>query len=93
VLLERGQKLEDLEDKATFLGKMSQQFHKGARSARRFQMWQQAKFGMATGTAVTVGVAAVSVPPLVAAMGPAGWAVGGSLAVGAGTAVGVKMGR
>mmetsp|Transcript_20411 Transcript_20411/g.51946 ORF Transcript_20411/g.51946 Transcript_20411/m.51946 type:complete len:251 (+) Transcript_20411:112-864(+) len=93
MLLERGQKLEDLEDKATFLGKMSQQFHKGARSARRFQMWQQAKFGMATGTAVTVGVAAVSVPPLVAAMGPAGWAVGGSLAVGAGTAVGVKMGR
>jgi len=93
LLLERGQKLDELEEKATFLGKMSQQFHKGARSARRFQMWQQAKFGMATGTAVTVGVAAVSVPPLVAVMGPAGWAVGGTVAVGAGAAVGVKMAR
>jgi len=93
LLLERGQKIEELEEKATFLGNMSRQFHKGARSARRFQMWQQAKFGMATGTAVTVGVAAVSVPPLVAVMGPAGWAVGGTVAVGAGAAVGVKMGR
>lgn len=93
MLLERGQKLDELEEKATFLGKMSQQFHKGARATRRFQMWQQAKFGMATGTAVTVGVAAVSVPPLVAVMGPAGWAVGGTAAVGAGVAVGVKMGR
>jgi len=93
LLLERGQKIEDLEEKATFLGNMSKQFHKGARSARRFQMWQQAKFGMATGTAVTVGVAAVSVPPLVAVMGPAGWAVGGTLAIGSGAAVGVKMGR
>jgi len=93
LLLDRGQKLEELEEKATFLGKMSQQFHKGARATRRFQMWQQAKFGMATGTAVTIGVGVVTVPPLVAAMGPAGWAVGGSMAVGAGVATGVKMGR
>ena len=93
LLLDRGQKLDELEEKATYLGKMSQQFHRGARAARRFQMWQQAKFGMATGTAVTVGVAVVTVPPLVAVMGPAGWAVGGTVAVGAGVATGVSMSR
>ena len=59
----------------------------------RFQMWQQAKFGMASGTAVTVAVGAVTVPPLVAVMGPGGWAVGGITAVGAGVAVGLKTGR
>lgn len=93
LLLERGQKLEELDEKATTLSRMGEAFHKGARSARRFQMWQQAKFGMAAGTAVTVGVGVVTVPPLVAVMGPPGWAVGGVTAVGAGTAVGVKMGR
>ena len=53
----------------------------------------QAKFGMAAGTAVTVGVAVVTVPPLVAVMGPAGWAVGGVTAVGVGGAVGYKAGH
>ena len=72
---------------------MSHQFHRGARAARRIQMWQQAKFGMAAGTAVTVGVAVVTVPPLVAVMGPAGWAVGGVTALGVGGAVGYKAGH
>ena len=84
---------QELDEKATTLSKMGQQFQRGAMRARRFQMWQQAKFGMAAGTAVTVGVGVVTVPPLVAAMGPGGWAVGGVAAVGAGLAVGVKTGR
>jgi hypothetical protein len=93
LLLERGQRLDELDERADALSKVSAQFHKGARAARRLQMWQQAKFGMAAGTAVTVGVAVVTVPPLVAAMGPAGWAVGGVTAVGAGAAVGYKTGH
>ena len=82
-----------MDEKASALSKMSHQFHKGARAARRLQMWQQAKFGMAAGTAVTVGVAVCTVPPLVAVMGPVGWAVGGATAVGAGAAVGYKAGH
>merc|ERR1719502_2168038 len=93
LLLDNQQKLEELDDKASALAKMSNQFHKGARKARQFQMWQQAKFGMAAGTAVTAGVAVVTIPPLVATMGPAGWAVGGVAAVGAGAAIGVKTGH
>jgi len=93
LLLERQQKLEDLDDKANSMSMMARQFQKRSTQARKFQMWQQAKFGMAGGTAVTLGVAAVTVPPLVAVMGPAGWAVGGVAAVGTGAAVGYKMGR
>ena len=74
------------------MNRMAMRFQKSTRAARRFQMWQQAKLGMASGTAVTIAVGAVTVPPLVAAMGPAGWAVGGAAAVGTGAAVGYKMG-
>ena len=51
--------------------------------------------GMVAGTAVTAGIAVITVPPLVAVMGPApaGWAVGGAAAIGTGVAVGVKAGR
>ena len=65
---QRGQKLEDLDEKATALGKASKAFHKGARTAKRFQLWQQAKFGVVVGTAVTVGVAAIVAPVVVAAL-------------------------
>uniref|UniRef100_A0A7S4B7C1 V-SNARE coiled-coil homology domain-containing protein n=1 Tax=Chrysotila carterae TaxID=13221 RepID=A0A7S4B7C1_CHRCT len=68
LLLDRGDKLDALDEKASTLSKMSQAFHRKARDAKRFQMWQQAKFGVAVGTAVTVGVALVVVPPLVAVL-------------------------
>uniref|UniRef100_A0A7S0Q670 V-SNARE coiled-coil homology domain-containing protein n=1 Tax=Coccolithus braarudii TaxID=221442 RepID=A0A7S0Q670_9EUKA len=68
LLLDRGDKLEALDDKANTLSKMSQMFQKRARDARRFQMWQQAKFGLVLGTAVTVGVGLVVIPPLVAVL-------------------------
>ena len=94
LMLERGEQLEQLQDKAGALAKVSQQFHKGAHKAKRFQMWQQAKFGSAVGTAVAVGVGVVAVPTSIAIFGgPAGWAVGGTAALGAGVASGVKAAR
>eukprot|EP00316_Scyphosphaera_apsteinii_P013779 CAMPEP_0119317812 /NCGR_PEP_ID=MMETSP1333-20130426/44443_1 /TAXON_ID=418940 /ORGANISM="Scyphosphaera apsteinii, Strain RCC1455" /LENGTH=222 /DNA_ID=CAMNT_0007323865 /DNA_START=24 /DNA_END=692 /DNA_ORIENTATION=+ len=66
LLLERGDKLEVLEDKADTLSKMSRAFQQQAKNAKRFQMWQQAKFGLAVGTAVTVGVGIVVAPPILA---------------------------
>lgn len=68
LLLDRGEKLDEMDEKASALGKMSLAFRKQATSAKRFQMWQQAKMGMAVGTAVTVGVAAVVVPTLIVAL-------------------------
>ncbi len=47
---------------------MSKLFRSRARDAKRFQLWQQAKFGLAVGTAVTVGVAIVVVPPVLAVL-------------------------
>ncbi|KAL1526912.1 hypothetical protein AB1Y20_015603 [Prymnesium parvum] len=93
LLLENHHKLDELDEKASVMNRMASQFQKRSMQARKFQMWQQAKFGMATGTAVTVGVAVVTVPPLVAVMGPGGWAVGGAAALGTGAAVGYRMGR
>ena len=68
LLLERGEKLDDLEEKAGVLKNMSNAFRKQARSAKRFQLWRQAKLGMVMGTAVTAGVAVVTVPILVAVL-------------------------
>lgn len=94
LLCDRGEKLEALDEKASAMAKMSQTFRKQARKAKKFHLWQQAKFGMAAGSAVTAGVAVVSIPPLIAAMGPgAGIGVGVGAAVAAGAAVGVKVGR
>ena len=66
LLLDRGDNLEQLEEKTTAMSKMSLAFRKRARDAKRFQLWQQAKFGLTVGTAVTVGVAIVVVPPVLA---------------------------
>ena len=66
LLLARGDKIEELDEKASAVAKLSQQFRKGARSARRQQMWNNARMGVVAGTAVTVGVGIIVVPPLVA---------------------------
>lgn len=66
LILERGEKLEDLQEEATRLEEMSKSFKKGAKKIRRVQMWQNAKYGLVVGTAVTAGVAVIVVPPLVA---------------------------
>jgi len=66
LLLHRGDQLDALDDKATNMNRMAQAFRRRARDAKRFQLWQQAKFGLVVGTAVTVGVAIVVVPPVLA---------------------------
>ena len=67
LLLARGDKLDELEEKAGALATISKQFHKGARHAKRAALWSNAKFGLAVGTAVTVGVAVIATPAIVAA--------------------------
>lgn len=64
--LDRGEKLEDMQERATHLEAMGHQFKKRARDVKRFQQWQNAKYGLAMGTLVTGVVAVVTVPPLVA---------------------------
>jgi tetrahydromethanopterin S-methyltransferase subunit B len=66
LILERGEKLEDLNEQATRLEEMSMSFKKGAKKLRRVQMWQNAKYGLVVGTAVTGVVAVIVIPPLVA---------------------------
>eukprot|EP00567_Pseudictyota_dubia_P007328 CAMPEP_0197435548 /NCGR_PEP_ID=MMETSP1175-20131217/3120_1 /TAXON_ID=1003142 /ORGANISM="Triceratium dubium, Strain CCMP147" /LENGTH=231 /DNA_ID=CAMNT_0042964609 /DNA_START=286 /DNA_END=981 /DNA_ORIENTATION=- len=64
--LDRGDALDDLDKRADELNVMSQQFKKRADQVKRFKMWQNAKHGVIIGTAVTAGVAVVTVPPLIA---------------------------
>ena len=56
LLLHRGDKLDEVDEKARQMSVMARAFQRRARDAKRFQLWQQAKFGLAVGTAVTVGV-------------------------------------
>lgn len=65
-LLDRGETLEELDERASELNAMSKQFKKRADQVKRFEMWQNAKHGLLIGTAVTAGVAVVTVPPLIA---------------------------
>lgn len=66
LILERGEKLEDLNEEATRWEELASSFKKNARKLRRIQMWQNAKHGLVLGTAVTCGVAVLVVPPLIA---------------------------
>jgi hypothetical protein len=66
LILDRGEKLQDLDREATRLEEMARSFQKGAKKLKRVQMWQNAKHGLVVGTVVTAAVAVVVVPPLVA---------------------------
>jgi tetrahydromethanopterin S-methyltransferase subunit B len=66
LILQRGEKLEDMQERATRLQDMGKQFKKRAKQIKRFQHWQNAKYGLVVGTAVTGVVAIVVVPPLIA---------------------------
>jgi hypothetical protein len=66
MLLEREEKIEDLHQDATKLQEMATVFKKKAKHVRRAKMWQDAKHGLIMGTAITAGVAIVTVPPLIA---------------------------
>ncbi len=65
-VLERGEKIEELEASATELNHMARVFKKKAKQVKRFKMWQNAKHGVMLGTAVTGAVGVLVVPTLIA---------------------------
>lgn len=65
-ILERGERIEDLEVKSKELNEMSRVFKKKAKQLKRFRMWQNAKHGFMVGTAVTGAIGVLVVPPLIA---------------------------
>merc|ERR1719203_197971 len=65
-ILERGERVEDLEAESKELNTMSRVFKKKAKQVKRFKMWQNAKHGLLVGTAVTGAVGVVVIPPLIA---------------------------
>ena len=67
-LLSRNDDLTLLDEKADAMAKAAKTLQKGARKMKRFKMQQQAKLGAVAGLAVTAGVAAVTVPIIVAAI-------------------------
>ena len=64
LLLRRGEDLETLETRTKGLSQLAKHFKTQTTRAKRFQMWQHAKFGAVLGGAVTFGVAVLVVPIL-----------------------------
>ena len=62
LILRRGEDLEALEARSEGLSQLAQHFKAQATKAKRFQMWQHAKYGAVLGGAVTVGVAVLVLP-------------------------------
>lgn len=65
-ILERGEKIEDLQDEANQLSQAAKVFKKSARKVKRFKMIQNAKHGVILGTAITGAVGVCVIPPLIA---------------------------
>jgi hypothetical protein len=65
-ILDRGEKIEDLQETSQELNQMSRVFKKKAKQLKRFKMWQNAKHGVMVGTAVTGAVGVIVIPPLIA---------------------------
>jgi len=90
VMLENHARIDHLEGQSQQLLQGASQFKKATNKLKRFYLMQNAKFGAAAGTAVTVGTAAVAVPTIGAAAGTGvGWGVGLGIAATAGVATGV----
>lgn len=68
LILEREEKLYELNEDATRLQEMASVFKKKAKKLRRMKMMQDAKHGLMIGAAITAGVAIIVVPPLVVAL-------------------------
>ena len=66
LIMENETKAEDLNEEATKLQEMALVFQKRSHDVQRMKMWQNAKHGIVMGTAITAGVAIVTVPPLIA---------------------------
>jgi hypothetical protein len=65
-ILERGERIESLEEQSEQLNQMSKVFKKKAKQVKRMQQWQNAKYGVVLGTAITGAVGIVVLPPLIA---------------------------
>ena len=65
-VLDRGEKMEDLEVQAEELKQKTSVFKKKCRQLKKFQMQQHAKHGYMMGTAITVVGGLIIVPPLIA---------------------------
>ena len=68
MILEREEKIENLQDRSEKLNEMSAVFKKRTKSLKKQMLWQNAKHGLVLGTAITAGVAVIVVPPIVAAL-------------------------
>lgn len=66
LILEREEHLQTMEERSESLNVLSKQFKKRSKQLKRYKMWQNAKHGVVMGTAITTGVAVVTVPPLIA---------------------------
>ncbi|KAL3811744.1 hypothetical protein ACHAXA_005714 [Cyclostephanos tholiformis] len=64
-VLEKGEKIENLEKEAEELNHMSKVFKKKSRQWKRYQMLQNAKYGFVMGTAITAGVTILAIPLVV----------------------------
>jgi Synaptobrevin len=68
LILERGDRLERLQEQSTDLSHMASIFKKRSAQVKRQMLWQNAKHGLVLGSAITAGVAIVVVPPLMVAL-------------------------
>jgi len=66
LILERGEKLEDLQQDAQELNELAAVFKKSSKEVRRYALWQNAKYGLVMGTAITAAAAAAATPVLIA---------------------------
>ena len=66
LILERGEKLDDLQTDATKMQEMASVFRKRAKKVRRLKMMQDAKYGVVMGAAITGVASAIVIPSLVA---------------------------
>jgi hypothetical protein len=62
MIIERGEKVENLQGESKKLAEMAAVFKKNSKKLKKQMLWQNAKYGMVVGTAVTVGVAIVVTP-------------------------------
>ena len=68
LILERGERLDQLQEESTQLSQMAAIFKKRSTQVKRQMLWQNAKHGLLLGSVITAGVAVVVVPPIVVAL-------------------------
>lgn len=62
MIVDRGDKIERLQGESKQLNEMAAVFKKNSKKLKRKMLWQNAKYGLVLGTAVTAGAAAIIIP-------------------------------